>query len=107
MLLIQARADETAPARLGITASKRVGNAVIRNRVKRIVREAFRHAGDLFEAGLDVVVIARPQAARLSPPRVLEEWQSAGRRLRKAYQEARAQRAPDGAAAPRPERSSP
>ncbi len=44
--------------RLGVTVSTRIGNAVVRNQVKRWVREAFRAAApDL--AGLDVVVIAR------------------------------------------------
>ena len=48
-------------ARLGVTVSSRVGNAVVRNQVKRWVREAFRSAA----AGLpsvDLVVIARSQA---------------------------------------------
>ena len=54
-------------ARLGITVSTRIGNAVVRNRVKRWVREAFRASA----AGLpplDLVVIARPGAARAGLP---------------------------------------
>src|SRR5690606_30651670 len=81
-----------APARLGITVSRKVGNAVVRNRIKRVVREAFRHSGALFDAGIDVVVIARPNAAGLGSRQVLEEWRSSARRLRKAYEEARGAR---------------
>ena len=52
-------------ARLGLTVSRKVGNAVVRNRVKRRVREWFRHDGRSLTAGWDVVVIARQEAARL------------------------------------------
>lgn len=46
-------------ARLGVTASRRVGNAVVRNRIKRQVREWFRMRRLRFGAGLDILVIAR------------------------------------------------
>lgn len=53
--------NERGTARLGVTVSKRVGNAVVRNRVKRWVREAFRDvAGEM--PACDVVVIARSSA---------------------------------------------
>jgi ribonuclease P protein component len=50
-------------SRLGITASRRVGSAVVRNRVKRLVREFFRQHHDYIQPPRDVLVIARPQAA--------------------------------------------
>jgi ribonuclease P protein component len=53
-------------SRLGLTVSRRVGNAVVRNRVKRRVREAFRTRRALAPAGRDLVVIARPGAGELS-----------------------------------------
>lgn len=51
--------------RLGITASRKVGNAVRRNRFKRRVREWFRRRRRELDPGLDVVVIARKSGAAL------------------------------------------
>jgi ribonuclease P protein component len=53
-------------SRLGITVSRRVGNAVVRNRIKRRVREWFRREKDQFQTGVDLVVIARAGAANAS-----------------------------------------
>ena len=52
--------------RLGVTVSKRVGRAVIRNRVKRLVREHFRLHKALFSDSYDVNVIAKSGASNLS-----------------------------------------
>jgi ribonuclease P protein component len=46
--------------RLGLSVSRKVGGAVQRNRVKRLLREAFRVAQRALPAGLDLVVVARP-----------------------------------------------
>lgn len=48
--------------RLGLTVSKKVGGAVIRNRIKRIVREFFRLNKVRIDAGIDIVVIAKREA---------------------------------------------
>jgi ribonuclease P protein component len=53
-------------SRLGITASRKVGNAVIRNRFKRRIREWFRQRRGDLGADLDLVIIARRSGARLS-----------------------------------------
>jgi ribonuclease P protein component len=76
---------QVAPSmrRLGITASKRVGNAVVRNRMKRAVREWFRHhQGDL-ERCVDIVVIVRREATMLERNAIDEELSSLARRAKR------------------------
>jgi ribonuclease P protein component len=52
--------------RLGLSVSRKVGGAVQRNRVKRLLREAFTHEQDGLKRGQDVVVVARPPAGELA-----------------------------------------
>jgi ribonuclease P protein component len=53
-------------ARVGFSVSRKVGGAVDRNRVKRLLREAFDRSRPRLEGGQDVVVIARPDARELA-----------------------------------------
>jgi ribonuclease P protein component len=55
----------TEQPRLGLSVSRKVGGAVERNRVKRVLREAFASAEPTLRAGQDIVVVARPSAAEL------------------------------------------
>jgi ribonuclease P protein component len=57
--------DDDGP-RLGLSVSRRVGGAVDRTRVKRILREAFWEQGDRLPQGADYVVVARPEAKGLA-----------------------------------------
>ena len=50
-------------ARLGVSVSRKVGNSVVRHRLKRLIKEAYRLNEDRFPAGYDYVVIARKPAA--------------------------------------------
>ncbi len=62
LLVLIVRPNELGYSRVGVTASRSVGNAVQRNRAKRLLREAARHLYPEFEtAGLDVMLIARPK----------------------------------------------
>lgn len=66
--------------RLGLVVSRKVGSAVERNRVKRIVREWFRRNREMFGPSADVVVIARPGAASLDTRQAWEIVSSLARR---------------------------
>jgi ribonuclease P protein component len=58
--------------RLGLTVSRQVGGAVVRNRLKRWIREWFREARRHLVPGTDLVVIARRGAAGLTQARIRE-----------------------------------
>ena len=68
----------TAPAqeqhsRFGITTSRRFGNAIVRNRMKRLLREFFRTHQTLITPACDIVVIPRAGADQLTLAQVIEE----------------------------------
>jgi ribonuclease P protein component len=67
------RTSPTGQTRLGVTVSRRVGNAVERNRVKRLVREAFRTSAPELVPAQDIVVIARSGAHELEYAEVAAE----------------------------------
>jgi ribonuclease P protein component len=78
----------TAPPRLGIVVTRKVGNAVVRNRVKRTARETFRKLPDFVPTGIDLVVIARAQAETLTQSQVQQEWERARSNVAKAVKKA-------------------
>ncbi len=71
MLLVAPNADQ--PGRIGLTVSRKVGNAVTRNRVRRRLREIVRLRPEELSHGWDHVVIAHPEAAVCDTRRLTEE----------------------------------
>jgi ribonuclease P protein component len=77
VLQIRQRQDQ-GPTRVGFTVSKKVGNAVERNRVRRRLREAVRlSGGGHFQAGHDYVLVGRRPALRLPFERIRQELEQA------------------------------
>ena len=65
LLVLYIRENGQAINRLGISISKKVGGAVIRNRIKRLIKEQFRlQEGNLLK-GYDLVIVVRPATAEL------------------------------------------
>ena len=61
-LVLYARRNRTGINRVGITVSKKLGKAHIRNRVRRRVREVYRLNEEKFRSGYDIVVVVRGKA---------------------------------------------
>ncbi len=68
--------EEEKPARLGITVTRRFGKAAGRNRIKRLIREAFRHLHPGLKPGVDVVVNVQRVADNMSQKDVLDRFSS-------------------------------
>lgn len=67
--------------RLGISASKKVGNSVVRHRLTRVIREIYRLQESMFQRGLDIVVVCRASAKE----RTYQELESALIHLEKLH----------------------
>jgi ribonuclease P protein component len=72
--------SEGEARRLGVVTSRKVGEAVARNRARRLLREAYRRHQHEFPAPLDLVLVARPSIAGRSLAEVERDFQTAVRR---------------------------
>ena len=70
-------ASPTGTARLGVTVTRKIGGAVVRNRIKRAVRETFRRCRWALPDGLAIVVIARAGAGDLPGRAIAAELEPA------------------------------
>jgi ribonuclease P protein component len=75
-LTVIARKNQAGINRLGLTVSKKVGNAVQRNRIKRLLREFFRLNKARFSIPQDIVIIAKKNASLLTYQDVCRELES-------------------------------
>ena len=80
-LVMYVKKNESETGRLGISVSKKVGNSVVRHRITRLIRESYRLHENIFNSGLDIVVIARNSASSVS----YEEIESALLHLAKLH----------------------
>ena len=87
LVVVYALKNRTKNVRVGITTSKKVGNAVQRNRSRRVIREAFRALAPRVRPGFDLVLVARgktPYVKSTDVRRQLERQLQAAGLLREA-----------------------
>ena len=61
-LVMYVKENDLGFNRIGISVSKKVGNSVVRHRLKRLILESYRLQEDIFNSGLDMVIIVRSTA---------------------------------------------
>ena len=64
LLVLYARRNRSDRNRIGITSGKKLGHAVVRNRVRRRLREVYRLNEAAFQPGWDIVIVARSKAVK-------------------------------------------
>lgn len=62
IIVIYYKKNNLNVSRLGITVSKKIGNAVVRNRARRIIKESYRLKEDRIKPGYDIIFVARKRA---------------------------------------------
>ena len=73
-LVLYARKNRTDGNRVGYTVSKKLGKAVVRNRIRRRLREIYRIHEDRFQPGWDIVVVARTRSVDSSFEKLTESF---------------------------------
>lgn len=79
-----ARPNELPTSRLGVTATRKIGPAVVRNRARRLVRETYRRCRGSLPVGHDLVIVVRPALLLLTPVTLEPLLQAAAERATRA-----------------------
>ena len=81
LLVLYARRNRTVSNRVGITVSKKLGKAHIRNRTRRRIREVYRLNEEKFQPGWDIVVVARTKSVDAPFERLTKSYLTLARKL--------------------------
>ena len=73
-LVVYARKNRLGQNRVGITVSKKLGHAVVRNRTRRRLREVYRLNEERFQPGWDLVIVARTRAVEAEFDRLTDSF---------------------------------
>ena len=79
-LVLYARKNHSSANRVGVTVSKKLGHAVVRNRVRRRLREVYRLNEDKFQPGWDIVVVARTRAIYADFSQLVDAYMTAAQK---------------------------
>lgn len=82
LLVVYARPNRGARNRLGVTVSTKLGKAVVRNRVRRRLREIYRLSQPEMKQGYDIVLVARSRAVTASYPELARAYRKNCEKLR-------------------------
>jgi len=74
LLLGSLQTEEDQPAKIGLVTSRRLGGAVVRNQVRRRLRELARKSRPELKPGVQLVIIARPSAVKASFDQLQQDW---------------------------------
>ena len=84
-MTLRALPNALAYSRLGLSVGKRCGNAVRRNRIKRLLREAFRLNRELLETPCDIAIAPRPEWRALTLAAIEPVFKEALRKIGRAF----------------------
>lgn len=85
LAVVKPQSKDLGETRVGLTVSSKVGNAVVRNRVRRRLRELFRARRAELPKGLDMVLIARNSAATAEWPAFVRAFDRLAAELKKRF----------------------